>query len=260
LRIILAIIKKELKAYFSSPIAYVIMTVFLFIIGFYFFALIQRFSEMTWAMRAQQQYQQFGMQNLNINEEVVRPFFSIILTLSLFIMPILTMRLFSEEMETGTLELLLTSPVTEIQLIGGKYLASVIFYLFMILFTVPHMLILFNLTKPDIGTVLSGYGGLILVGLTFLAIGLFLSSLTKNQIVAAVLSFGVLLLLGIVSWASNFSDPTTGKVLSYLSIFAHFEDFSKGVFDTKHLIYYLSFSFGGLFLTYTSLDSLKWRG
>ncbi len=259
MRVVLAIIKKELKAYFASPIAYVVMTVFLFIIGFYFFALIQRFSEMTWAMRAQQQYQ-FGMQNLNINEEVVRPFFSIILTISLFIMPILTMRLFSEEMEAGTLELLFTSPVTEIQLIGGKYLASVIFYLLMILFTVPHMLILFKLSKPDIGTVLSGYAGLILVGLTFLAIGLFLSSLTKNQIVAAILSFGVLLILGIVSWASNFSDPTTGKVLSYLSIFGHFEDFSKGVFDTKHLIYYLSFSFGGLFLTYTSLDSLKWRG
>ncbi|HPZ09789.1 MAG TPA: ABC transporter permease subunit [Candidatus Eremiobacteraeota bacterium] len=254
------IIRKELKAYFASPIAYVVIAVFLFIIGFYFFALLQRFSDMSWAIKAQMQYQ-FGMQNLNINEEIVRPFFSIILTISLFIMPIITMRLFSEEMETGTMELLLTSPITEVQLIMGKFLASLIFYLTILVMTVPHILILFSLSKNvDIAPVLAGYGGLILVGCTFLGMGLFISSLTRNQIIAAVLSFGVLLLLGIISWASNFSGPTLGKVLSYISIFTHFEDFPKGVLDTKHIIYYLSFSFGGLFLTYTSLDSLKWRG
>lgn len=258
MRTVLAIIKKELKTYYVSPIAYTIMAIFLLIMGFYFFALIQRFSEMTWMMRAQQNM--MGMQNLNVNEEIVRPLFSIMMTLCLFIMPIITMRLLSEEMENGTLELLLTSPVTEIQLIAGKFLSALIFYISILLLTVPHMIILSRLSRPDMGVIIAGYLGVLLVGCTFLGIGLFISSLTRNQIVSAVLSFGVLLFLGVISWASNYSDPEIGKVLSYLSIFYHFEDFSKGVLDTKHIIYYLSSSFLGLFLTYTSLESLKWRG
>lgn len=259
MRTIFAIMKKELKAYYISPVAYTVIAVFLFIMGFYFFALIQRFTELSWAIKAQQY--QFGMEQLNINQEVVRPFFSIMLTISLFIMPILTMRLFSEEIELGTIELLLTSPVTEMQLIAGKFLASLVFYLSILVLSVPHILILFGVTdpNPDVGPILTSYLGLFLVGCTFLGIGMFLSSLTGSQLVAGVLSFGVLLLLGIVSWASNFSDPALGKVLTYISIFEHFEDFSKGIFDTQHLVYYITFSFFAFFLTYASLDSLKWR-
>jgi len=228
MRTILAITKKELKAYFASPVAYAVMAVFLFIIGFYFFALVQRFSELTWIMRSQPQFQ-MGMQQPDINQEVVRPFFSIMLTISLFIMPIITMRLFSEEIQLGTIELLLTSPITDLQLIFGKFLASMIFYLTILAFTVPHMVILHLICtpSPDMGPILLSYGGLILVGCTFLTIGMFLSSLTSSQLVAGVLTFGVLLILGIISWASNFSDPGVGKVLSYMSIFEHFDDFAK---------------------------------
>ena len=261
MRTVWAISKKELKAYFVSPVAYVVMAVFLFIMGFYFFALIQRFSELSWAIKAQPQFQ-FGMQQLDINQEVVRPFFSIMLTLALFIMPIITMRLFSEEIQLGTIELLLTSPVTELQLITGKFLSAVLFYLSILVFTIPHLVILHLICepKPDMGPIFLSYLGLFLVGCTFLAIGMFLSSLTKSQLVAGILTFGILLILGIISWASNFADPTMGKVLSYLSIFEHFDDFAKGVLDSKHIVYYVSASFLGFFMTYASLDSLKWRG
>jgi len=257
MRTILAIFKKEMYHYFASFIAYVLLAVFALISGMYFLVLTSRYSEISWYVS---QRPQMGFDMLNIAEELIRPYFSIILTVGLFITPLITMRLFSEERKQGTLELLLTAPVKEIEVILGKFMASLLFYLIMITITLPFMGILIKLAHPETGPIIAGYTGIILVVGAFIAIGEFISSLTENQIISAILTFGTLLIIGILSWISTFASSKIAEVLSYLSLFSHFEDFAKGVIDTKHIIFYLSFMLLGLVLTYFSIESWRWRG
>ena len=191
-----------------------------------------------------------------LNEELkAKAFFRL-----LFLLPMLTMRSFAEEKRSGTMELLLTSPLTDLQIILGKFLGAMALYCLMLALTLLHVGLLFWYGEPEWGPIASGYLGLLLMGGAFISVGLAISSTTKNQIVAGVATFAVLLLFWIINWIGDASGTTSQAVLAYLSILEHFDDFSKGVIDTKHVTYYLSFIVVGLFLTAKSMDQERWNG
>jgi ABC-2 type transport system permease protein len=214
-------------------------------------------------VRTSMQAGQFGMQgpqSVNVNQMMIRPLIQNVTILVLFLMPMVTMRTYSEEKRSGTIELLLTSPLTDFQIIMGKFLGAIALWGIMLLVTVPHMSVLFYFGRPEWKPILTAYLGLLLLGGCFISVGLFISSLTSNQIVAGMVTFAVFLFLWVITWIGSFSGPTMDKLTSYLSIVDHLDDFGKGVIDTTHLIYYLSFITFGLFLTAKSVDSERWRG
>ena len=170
------------------------------------------------------------------------------------------MRSYAEEKRSGTIELLLTSPLSDFQIIIGKFVGALALYALMLALTFIHISILFWYGEPEWGPIISGYLGLFLMGSAFISIGLAISSMTKNQIVAGVSTFAVLLLFWIINWIGDASGSTTQTVLAYLSILEHFDDFSKGVIDTTHVTYYASFIGLGLFLTAKSMDTERWNG
>jgi ABC-2 type transport system permease protein len=179
----------------------------------------------------------------------------------LFMMPMLTMGLFSEEKKRGTLELLLTAPLTDLQVVLGKFFAGMTFFLILLVSTWIPMGALYLYGSPASGPLLTAYLGLLLYGLAIVAIGLFISTLTENQIVAAVISFGTVMVLWLVEAGANYAEsPTSKSLLTYLDIRNHLDDFIKGVLSTSHVIFYLSLMLVALFLTYRSIDSLRWRG
>ena len=251
---ILAIAHKEVKSYFSSPIAYIAIGLWALLYGYFFFAILSFF------VRQSMQMNQFGPQALNLNQQLIRPLLQNVTILILFLMPMVTMRTYSEEKRSGTIELLLTSPITDFQIVLGKFFGAMALYAVMLAVTLFHIGVLFIYGSPEWKPILTSYIGLLLLGGCFIAVGLFISSLTKNQIVAGMVTFAVFLLLWIITWIGSFSGPTVDKLTTYLSIIDHFDDFGKGVVDTTHLIYYVSFITFGLFLTAKSVDSERWRG
>jgi ABC-2 type transport system permease protein len=172
----------------------------------------------------------------------------------------ITMALFSEEKKRGTMELLLTAPITDLQVVLGKFLAAAAFFVMLLLSTWIPMITLFIYGDPAAGPILTAYLGLLLYGLSLVAIGMFISTLTENQIIAAVLSFGTIMMLWLVDVVAGRAEAGTQAVLSYLSILSHLDDFMKGVLASSHIIFYLSLMLVALFLTYRSVDSLRWRG
>jgi ABC-2 type transport system permease protein len=254
---ILAIANKELRSYFASPIAYIVIGLFAALYGFFFWAILQYFVAQSMQMG------QFGMQgpqSMNVNQQLIRPLIQNVTILVLFLMPMVTMRTYSEEKRSGTIELLLTSPLSDFQIIMGKFLGAMALYLVMLAVSLIHIAILFIYGHPEWKPILTAYLGLVLLGGCFISLGLFISSLTKNQIVAGIVTFAVFLFLWIITWIGSFSGPTVDKLTTYVSIIDHLDDFGKGVIDTTHVIYYLSFMTFGLFLTAKSVDSERWRG
>jgi ABC-2 type transport system permease protein len=249
------IAKKELMAYFSSPIAYAVIAVFMLLVGFFFYSLVWWFNSQSMQMAQNPYY----AQQVNINQMVYSPLFHNISIILLLMLPLLTMRLFAEEKRIGTEELLFTSPVSVSQIILGKYLASLAVLAVMLLLTGLLSLFAFAYGNPETAPVLVGYLGLFLMGAAFIAVGIFFSSLTENQIVSAILTFGALLLFWILSWAASSAGGIWKGVLNYLSFFQHFDGMTRGILDTADLVYYLSFSFFGLFLTHAVIQSRRWR-
>ena len=259
MRNIFAIVERELRAYFSSPIAYVVLTIFVFLSGIFFRSILAQVMQM--ALVSQMQAQQLGPRPMDMPGMITRGFLSTMSVILLFIMPMLTMGLFSEEKKRGTIELLLTAPITDLQVVLGKFFAAATFYIILLLSTWIPTGVLYLYGSPASGPILTAYLGLLLYGLTIIAIGLFISTLTENQIIAAVLSFGTIMVLWLVDVvAQNAESPTSKGILSYLSILSHLDDFMKGVLATSHIIFYLSLMLVALFLTYRSIDSLRWRG
>jgi len=251
---ILAIAQKEIKSYFASPIAYVIIGFFALVFGWFYIVSISFFMQTAMQMGVP------GQGQVNINNMAIRPLLQNVSVVALFVMPLVTMRTYAEEKRTGTIELLLTSPVTDLQIIMGKFLGAVGLYALMLSVTLIHMALLFVYGNPEWKPIVTGYLGLLLMGASFISIGLLISSLTRNQIVAGMVTFAVLLLLWTVTWATDSAGPIMQKVLMAVSITDHFDDFSKGVIAVRHLVYYLSFITFGLFLTAKSVDSERWRG
>src|SRR5213593_737780 len=238
MRNILAIVERELRAYFSSPIAYVVLTIFIFLSGIFFRSILSQVMQM--AIMAQVQAQQTGPRPIDMPGIISRGFLSTMSVILLFIMPMLTMGLFSEEKKRGTIELLLTAPITDLQVVLGKFFAAGAFFLILLLTTWIPTGFLYLYSSPASGPIFTAYLGLLLYGLALIAIGLFISTLTENQIIAAVLSFGTIMVLWLVDVLANNADSTAGKaVLTYLSILSHLDDFMKGVLSTSHIIFYM---------------------
>lgn len=254
MRNIYAIYSKELKSYFSSPVAYLILGLFAVISGFFFYLYVGGFVQQS----VQSQMSGRGMP-MDVNEWVVRPSLMNASVIGLFLIPLITMRLFAEEKSRGTVELLMTSPIRDSEIIVGKWLAALTLYAAVLAVSLLNIATLYLYGKPDLAPILTGYLGLLLQGGTLLAIGTFLSTTSKNQIVAAFATFAICLLLWVLDAVSSFNTEAWAKVVAYLSVISHFEPFSKGVIDSKDVIFYVSMIFFALFLTARSLESLRWR-
>ena len=250
---IIIICQKELKSYFVSPIAYGLMAFFALIAGYFFYIATGYF------VQASMQSQMMGRQSpMSINEQILRPVLMNLSVVGLFLIPMITMRLFAQEKSTGTIELLVTSPVHDLEIIIGKWLGALIMYASIVVVGMTSTVFVFMYGKPDWKPVLVGLLGLLLQGGCLLALGTFISNTTKSQIVAGVATFGVCLMLWIMDWIS-FEQTTFSKIVAYLSVVTHFEPFAKGVIDSKDVIFYLSMIVFGLFLTSRSMESLRWR-
>jgi ABC-2 type transport system permease protein len=255
LRNVSTIARKELRGYFASPVAWVMMGLFAFIFGYFYI------SYLDWFVRTSMSGDMGGMQQpMNVNDRMIRPLLSNASVLVLFLLPMITMRTYSEEKRSGTIELLLTSPVTDLEIILGKFVGAVGLFCGLLGSTLLYIGILFIYGNPEWKPLVAGYLGLLLMGSCFISVGLFISSTTKNQMVAGSATFVVALLFWIINWMAESSGPTAGAILSYLSITEHFDDFARGIIDTKHVIFYLSFISFGLFLTLKSVDTERWRG
>lgn len=229
------IFKRELKAYFNSPIAYIVITVFLLISGWF-----------------------FSSSLFLVNQATLRGAFGIIPLIFVFVVPAITMRLISEEKKSGTIELLVTMPVKDLEIILGKFLAALVLLTIAILLTLTYAITVSLLGDVDGGPVLGGYLGLILMGAAYLSIGIFVSSLTENQIVAFIISFLIIFALFILDQILMFIPSGLVSFFEYLSIDYHFANISRGVIDTRDLIYYISVIFFSLLLAVRSLESRKW--
>ena len=235
---ILTITGRELRSYFFSPIAYIITAVFAFFTGFIFYN----------GLLSSQQADLSGD-------------FSWMLVLAVFAAPFLTMRLFAEENRMGTIELLMTAPVRDWEIVIGKYIAGLLAFIFMLVPTLWHGVIVWRYGPPDFGPIATGYLLLLLAGSAFVAIGMFASSVTQNQIIAVVIAFFTLLFLWVANapaGATGAASPLTG-FLNYIALTVLFSDFQNGVIDSNHILYFLSVAAIGVFLTVRVVESKRWR-
>jgi ABC-2 type transport system permease protein len=252
----LAIAAKDLRSYFTSPIAYVVLTGFLLLAGWFFFNLLANFN--SWIVRANYLGPE-ALEHINLNELVIAPLLHNLSVVLVILTPVITMRSFAEEKRSGTYELLMTSPLTVTEIVLGKFLAGFVFMLLIVLLTGLYPMILMIYGDPELGIVLSGLLGLLLLSTAFLAVGLFTSSLTENQIIAAVTCLVILLLLYVISWPAESSDATMGAVLKYISLTEHYSELVNGLIDTRDVFYFVSVTVLALFLTQRSVESLRWR-
>ncbi len=253
---IAGVFRKEMTITFTSPIFYAACFIFLLVSGYFFYSNTAYFSLLSF----QAAQNPFLSQSLNLADMVIKPFFGDLAVILLLMLPLLTMRLYAEEKKAGTIELLFTYPVSDAAVLAGKFFATVAVLLLMLAGTVPFMLILESMADLPWGIVASGYLGVTLMGAGFIALGVFTSSLTENQIVAAVISFGAILLFWALGWAKALAGPGLGAVLEHLSIIGHLDTFTQGLIDTRDVVFYGLFILFWLFLTLRFLNSRFWRG
>ena len=248
------ICRKELRSYFASPIAYAVMALFALIFGLVFCSATREF--VNFSFRSQMNG---GGPPMSVNEYIIRPMLGFAGTVSLFLIPLISMRLIAEEKRNGTIELLLTSPIQDLSIILGKWLGAMLLYLFVLGMSLLNIAFLFAWGKPDWKPVLVAYFGLLLQGGCLLAVGALISAMTSNQIVAGGAAFFVSLILYMLSWFTEYDSTTASRVLNYVSIVPHMENFSKGILDLKDAVFYVTFIFLALFLTARQMESLRWR-
>ena len=250
---ILTIAGKELRTYLVSPMAWVVATVFLGVSGLLFYNIV------TWYSMQSFQMMRFPMMgHMNVNRMVFQPTFHNMAVTLLLLVPIVTMRLLAEEKKNRTAQLLFTSPVRLGEIVAGKYLAAMVLLSGMLLVSLYMPLLVWFYGSLDWGPIFTGYLGMVLLLGAFVAFGLFASSLTENQIIAAVLTFGILLVFWLLGWAAELGGDFA-KVFEHLSIITHLEGFLKGVIEVKDVVYYVSVAAFGLFLTHRVLESNRWR-
>jgi len=247
MRKVAAIVRRELIAYFSSPLAYVVLTAFLLMQGYIFYLIVSFLnSPGTQAMTPLRLF--FGG----------TIFFWLFL---LFVVPVITMRLIAEERRSGTIEVLLTSPVTEAQVIVGKFIAALMFYIALWLPTGLYVIVLRQHSAIDLGPVAAGYLGVILLGFLFLGVGTFTSTLTDNQLIAAILAFAAMVMLFSIGLVEQLvvSSSALKATLGHMNLWNQMDDYAKGIVDTRHVVYELSTGLLFLFLASKSLEIKKWR-
>ena len=253
------IAKREIGSFFISPIFYVVTTVFLVLYSFLFFAILSDFSQASMQAAAQAEAIQKAGYSINVNEIVIVPSLGNMSVILLFIVPLVTMRSFAEERKNKTFSLLLSSPVNLSAIVAGKFLACLAVVTFMILLSSYSVGFLIAIGEPELGPIFSAYLGVILMMGCYIAMGVFASSLTDNQIVAAVIGFGLALLMWLLSLPAQSTDAGIGMILEYISLRSHLESFLKGILDSSDIAYYLSFMAFILLITYQVLDSRRWR-
>jgi ABC-2 type transport system permease protein len=231
----LAVLRKELYTYFTSPMAYVVICFFLSINSLLFTLYVG-------SGRA---------------EARMEDLFHTMSFLTLMMAPVITMGLIAQERNSGTIETLLTKPVRDVEVVAGKYLAALVVFLIMVALTLVYPLIMEKYGDPDWGEILSGYVGLLLCGAAFIAIGLFTSSLTSSQIAAALLALLILLFFWLIGWMSYSVSTQLGDVLKHLSVYENLQDFERGIMDTKPALFFLSLVLFFLFLTVRSLETRR---
>ncbi|MBK9168906.1 MAG: ABC transporter permease subunit [Bryobacterales bacterium] len=251
---IINIFQKEIKGYFASPIAYFLLAFFALLFGYFFYSAVAFFT-----VQGIQSQMMGRSMPMDVNDWVIRPLLSNASVIGLFLIPLITMRMFAEEKRSGTIELLLTSPVRDYEIVIGKFLAAWVLYACLLAVSGLNIAALAFFGQPDWKPVLVGLLGLLLQGGALLAIGALISTTTRNQIIAGGATFAICLLLWVLDWVSAYEQAAWAKAVSYLSVVQHFEPFSKGVIDTKDVVYYATLVFFGLFLTTRSLESLRWR-
>jgi len=242
---LLAISQREIKSYFTSLVAYVVISIFLVISGYFFYTNLVLF--VMWV-------------GSDVKLGLWQYTFHDMRYIMLLLMPMLTMRLFAEEKKLGTIELLYTNPLRDIEIVLGKYLACLAVLILMLALTTLYPVLLAIVFSVELGPLVAGYLGLFLLGATFLACGIFVSSLTENQIIAAMGTVGLLSLLWFIDWNEGIAGQAAITILHQLSLFEHFSNFSRGVIDLADVVYYLSLIGFFLFLTMRSLETRNWSG
>jgi ABC-2 type transport system permease protein len=248
----IAIYKRELFYFFNSIIAYTVITIFVLLAGYFFSTRLALFNLLS-------MQSSYPLRQLSLTDVVLRPLFGNLSMILLLILPLLTMRLLSEERKTGTAELLFTYPISDWDVILGKFFATLTVFAAMLALTLLYPVILMKYATPEPGVIFACYLGLFLMGTSFIAMGLFFSCLGENQIVAGVSTFGLGLLFLIIGWMAPFVSTTVGAVINQISILLHFQNFSIGIIDSNDIIYYVLFSVFFLFLSSRVLESSRWR-
>lgn len=248
--------RKEVTVYFGTPIFYLTGTMFLLLGGYFFFSNVAYYNLLSF----QAGQSPFLASQLNPLQMVFRPLFGTLGIVFLFLVPLVTMRLFAEEKRSGTAELLFTYPLTDWGVILGKFLAAWFMYGIFLAITITYCLLFAWVAPLDWGPIFTGYLGLLLLGGAFLSLGIFSSTLTENQIIAAVVTFGLLLLFWVIGWYEELGPSGWQGFFAHLSMMNHFDTFARGVIDSRDLLYYLSFIYFFLFLTKRQLESRRWRG
>ncbi len=248
---------REIRSYFSSPVAYVLLAAFLALAGYFFYALLTAFNQALALYSMMRQPEM--LQRFNLNEMVLQPLMQNMSVLLMFIIPALTMRMFPEEKRSGTYELLLTSPVRIGEIVAGKFLGGLALVVLMVALSGIFGFLLSRYGNPEIPMMLSGYLGLFLVAVAFLAIGTLISSFTDNVVVAYIGTLFALLVLYTIGWLGEAVQGFWASVVRYVSITDHYQALLKGVIDTKNLVYFATILIVALFLTHRSVESVRWR-
>jgi len=257
MRNVMTIAGRELRSYFASPVAYVLLAAYLALAGYFFYALLIAFNQSLQIysmMRSPEMLQRF-----NLNEMVIRPLLHNLSVLLIFIVPAITMRMFPEEKRSGTYELLLTSPVRVSEIVLGKFLGGLVLVLLMVALSGIFGILLLAYGNPEVPMMLTGYLALALMATVFLAIGTLVSSFTDNVVIAYVGALFALLVLYTIGWLGETLQGTGGAMVRYLSITDHFQELLKGLIDTKDLVYFATLLLIGLFVTQRSVESVRWR-
>jgi ABC-2 type transport system permease protein len=259
LRNVAALIEKEWRHYFGSPIAYVALCMWTLLFGFFYWVIFKQF--LLYSMQTAQRMEMGGGMKLSLNDMVISQVLHNMAVVALFVLPMLTMRLFAEEKRSGTIELLSTAPLTDLQIVMGKFLGALGLYALMIVAGFVNFALLwkYSTVPPEWKPIATGALALLLVGGAFIALGLFLSTLTRNQIIAGILAFGLALIFWILGWLDQPTADGLTKVVAYLGITNHMDDLMKGIIDLKDLVFYLSFIGFGVFLAHQSVLSQRWR-
>ena len=256
----IAIAKKELNIYFATPIAYVMFTLFVVIGSYFFLRLLGSYEQ------ASLMYMRFNspemMNRLNFQDAIFRNLFGNLGVILIFVVPFLTMRLVAEEKRQKTMELLYTTPVTAGEIVWGKYLAAVAILVCTLALTLLYPVLVQLVAKDQNGvewrSIFLGYAGLFLLGSAYMALGLFISALTESQVVAALITFVVLLMTWIIGWTAQETEGAMREVVSYLSSVTHLDSFSRGTVDLKDIVYFLSICALGLFATHRAIEAHRW--
>lgn len=253
---VVAVFKREVKAYFTLPIAYVVLGGLLFIVGLLYYLAFRWFLGTSFeAMR-----NPMMASELDLSSMVVGSTISTIGVVSVFTLPLLTMRLWAEEKRSGTLELLLTFPLSDLSIVLGKFLAGLAVYGVLLVLSLLYPLLAAAFTSLDPGPIVAGYLGALLLGATLFALGFLCSTWTENQIVACALAWAGFLFFWLIGHAAEFAGSDLAPILTHLSFAKHHENFAKGVIETQDVAFFLLFTAFCLFLTLRSIESTRWRG